>query len=325
MTAGTGDGHGRGSRRRGPVAAVRAATAALLGITLLAGCTTGTDADPGAAGPAPTATPSARPSSAPPGDRPTGSPSPDASTAPSGSPSTSPVPSPSATPSLTPAPSPSGTPTPSATPSPEPTAPAEPAPLRRGDEGDAVRVLQARLVELGYAVAEPDGRFGSATQQAVWALQKAAGISRDGLVGPQTQAALDAGTRPTARTTSGRVIEVDLDRQLVLAVDGGVVTRVINASSGNGESYEAAGRPQRAYTPTGEYTVVREVDGLRESSLELGTLYRPKYFRAGWAVHGSDSVPPWPASHGCVRVANSAMDWIWDTWGAPIGTPVVVY
>ncbi|WP_298460601.1 L,D-transpeptidase family protein [uncultured Cellulomonas sp.] len=197
--------------------------------------------------------------------------------------------------------------------------------LRRGDEGPAVRTVQERLAELGYFITAPDGIFGASTQQAVWAVQKAAGLTRDGLVGPATRAALDAGTRPAARTTTGRVIEIDLDRQLVLAVDGGAVTRAMNASSGNGERYTALGRPQRAYTPTGDYTVVRQIDGMHESTLELGSMYRPKYFRGGWAVHGSSSIPPWPASHGCVRVSNAAMNWIWDTWGAPIGTRVVVY
>jgi lipoprotein-anchoring transpeptidase ErfK/SrfK len=64
---------------------------------------------------------------------------------------------------------------------------------------------------------------------------------------------------------------------------------------------------------------------MHESTLELGSMYRPKYFRGGWAVHGSGSIPPWPASHGCVRVSNAAMDWMWDTWGAPLGTAVHVY
>ena len=185
--------------------------------------------------------------------------------------------------------------------------------------------LQQRLIELGYFLPAADGEFGSGTQQAVWALQKAAGLSRDGLVGPATQAALDAGTRPSPRTTTGRSIEIDLDRQLLLAVDDGVVTRVVNASSGNGETYEALGRQLRATTPTGDYTLVRQIDGMHESSLELGSMYRPKYFHRGWAVHGSGSIPPWPASHGCVRVSNSAMNWIWDTWGAPLGTRVVLY
>jgi len=61
------------------------------------------------------------------------------------------------------------------------------------------------------------------------------------------------------------------------------------------------------------------------SSLELGDMWRPKFFTGGIALHGSASVPAFPASHGCVRVSNGAMNWIWDTWGAPSGTPVVVY
>ncbi|NCT89455.1 murein L,D-transpeptidase [Cellulomonas sp. APG4] len=206
-----------------------------------------------------------------------------------------------------------------------PEEPAEPEPLVYGDEGPEVLALQERLTELGYFLPAADGDFGPATQQAVWALQKAAGLTRDGLVGPNTLAALEAGTRPTPRTTSGRVIEVDLARQLLLAVDDGVVTRVVNASSGNGETYTALGRRQRAVTPTGDWTIVREVDGVRESSLELGSMYRPKYFHKGWAVHGSPSIPPWPASHGCVRVSNAAMNWIWDVWGVPKGTRVLVY
>ncbi|WP_250444990.1 L,D-transpeptidase family protein [Actinotalea sp. C106] len=227
-----------------------------------------------------------------------------------------------AVPGATTEPTTSSAPTPGPTSSPEP--PAEPTALRRGDEGDAVRALQERLIELDYFLPSADGSFGPATEQAVWALQKAAGATRDGLVGPATQDALDAGVRPTPRTASGRVLEVDLERQLVLAVEDGVVTRTFNASSGNGESYQALGRTLRADTPTGDFTVVRQVDAVHESTLGLGSMYRPKYFHGGWAVHGSDEIPPWPASHGCVRMANDAINWIWDVWDAPIGTRVVV-
>jgi lipoprotein-anchoring transpeptidase ErfK/SrfK len=54
-------------------------------------------------------------------------------------------------------------------------------------------------------------------------------------------------------------------------------------------------------------------------------LYRPKYFTGGVAVHGFPDVPPYAASHGCVRVTNAAMDWLWATGRTPIGRPVWVY
>jgi hypothetical protein len=53
----------------------------------------------------------------------------------------------------------------------------------------------------------------------------------------------------------------------------------------------------------------------------LGDLYRPKYFnRQGIAVHGYANVPPYPASHGCVRVSLAAMDWLWRTDQLPAGS-----
>ncbi|MCA5892701.1 L,D-transpeptidase family protein [Isoptericola sp. NEAU-Y5] len=197
--------------------------------------------------------------------------------------------------------------------------------LEYGDSGKRVTALQERLQELGYFLQDADGSFGPATQQAVWALQKAAGQYRDGVVGPKTQDALDRGVRPSAKTSSGKAIEIDIDRQLLMAVEDGKVTRIINASSGNGESYEAKGRTYRASTPRGSYAVYMERNGMHESTLELGSMYRPKYFVGGYAVHGSGSIPPHPASHGCVRVSNAAMNWLWDTWGLPKGTPVILY
>jgi hypothetical protein len=42
-------------------------------------------------------------------------------------------------------------------------------------------------------------------------------------------------------------------------------------------------------------------------------------------VHGYGSIPAEPASHGCVRVTNSAMDLLWSSDVATIGTEVIVY
>jgi lipoprotein-anchoring transpeptidase ErfK/SrfK len=54
-------------------------------------------------------------------------------------------------------------------------------------------------------------------------------------------------------------------------------------------------------------------------------LYRPRYFNAGIAVHGYSSVPSYPASHGCVRVSDAAMDWIWGNNIMAIGSDVWVH
>jgi hypothetical protein len=49
------------------------------------------------------------------------------------------------------------------------------------------------------------------------------------------------------------------------------------------------------------------------------------YFNGGIAVHGSTSVPPHPASHGCCRLTISAMDMILARGLITMGTAVVVY
>lgn len=194
--------------------------------------------------------------------------------------------------------------------------------LSYGDRGAAVERLQTRLKALRYQ-APVTGHFGAETKQAVLALQKVAGLQRDAVVGPNTWRALSNGVVPVARR-GGTHLEIDLTRQVLLVVKDGRVARTFNASSGNGERYYAGGRWYEADTPTGRFSIYRQVNGMHESSLGLGTMWRPKFFTGGIAVHGSSSVPAYPASHGCVRVSNKGIDWIWG-WGAPIGTSVSVY
>ncbi len=76
-------------------------------------------------------------------------------------------------------------------------------------------------------------------------------------------------------------------------------------------------------TPAGRFQITRQIDGVREAP--LGDLYRPKYFSRGIAFHGSPSIPGHPASHGCTRLHDDAVDFIWANGLAPIGTPVWVY
>ncbi len=219
---------------------------------------------------------------------------------------------------------PSGSAPAAPTSSPEPAStPAPDAKLRRGDKGAEVVALQRRLTELGYWNGRADGSFGLLTQQAVYALQKAAGLGRDGVVGPKTRKALQTGVRPKARSDSGRQVEIDRRRQLLLLVDDGEVTQIFNTSTGSGENYEHDGRTYLADTPAGRFRVSRQIDGWRDAP--LGMLWRPKYFNGGIAVHGSHSIPPYPASHGCARLSIPAMNWIWANDKMPTKTRVWVY
>lgn len=196
--------------------------------------------------------------------------------------------------------------------------------LAPGERGDEVAALQARLEELGYWLGTADGSYGQLTRQAVMAFQKAQGLGRDGVAGPATRAALDQASRPVPHDPTGSHLEIDLARQLLMVVQDGQTRWAINTSTGSGEAYAApSGESAVAATPPGTFAINREIDGLREAP--LGTLYRPKYFNGGIAIHGAGQIPAHPASHGCARVTNAAMDLLWSSGVATIGMPVLVH
>jgi len=66
--------------------------------------------------------------------------------------------------------------------------------LARGSQGDAVVQLQNLLRDENFAVAV-DGDFGPGTEVAATRFQSENGLTADGIVGPQTWAALDAAKR----------------------------------------------------------------------------------------------------------------------------------
>src|SRR5271165_3881 len=67
--------------------------------------------------------------------------------------------------------------------------------LARGSKGDAVVQLQNFLRDLNFAVAV-DGDFGPGTEVAVTRFQYEHGPTADGIVGPQTWAAMDSAKQP---------------------------------------------------------------------------------------------------------------------------------
>jgi lipoprotein-anchoring transpeptidase ErfK/SrfK len=195
--------------------------------------------------------------------------------------------------------------------------------LKPGDSGPQVKALQEKLQSLHFWVGSTDGNYGLTTTQAVIAVQKAAGITADGVMGKQTRQALAQGVSVSPESSHGHVIEINKSKQLALVVQDGRIEQIFHTSTGSGQTYTSEGQTSVANTPAGHFTMFRQVNALDKSP--LGELWRPKYFNGGIALHGDGSVPPYPASHGCARISNPAIDWIWANNEAPMGTSVWVY
>jgi Putative peptidoglycan binding domain len=76
-------------------------------------------------------------------------------------------------------------------------------PLRQGVSGPRVYLLQSQLVALGYDAGPLDGLFGSKTRDAVVSFQRDKTLATDGVVGPQTAAALSAACEPVPACPKG--------------------------------------------------------------------------------------------------------------------------
>ena len=176
--------------------------------------------------------------------------------------------------------------------------------LERGDTGEAVAAVQRRLTELKFDPGPADGVFGVGTMYAVQGFQKLNGMAPDGKVGPAVQQALASPKAPQPMIPNGGAdrVEVDLRTQLLYVYKGGALRLISHVSTGNDERYCVQGDcNNRAITPVGAFRFKWRYSGWRES--RLGKLYNPVYFtNSGVAVHGSTSVPTYPASHGCVRI-----------------------
>ena len=179
----------------------------------------------------------------------------------------------------------------------------------------AIKKLQQRLADLSFLPAtDIDGRAGPETSFAVTAFQKWAGLGRDGVAGQATMRALASAARPAPITvgTSGRRIEVLLDRQLALIVQGNRVVLTIPVSTGKGVANA---------TPPGSFQIFRkEVKSWSYPFQEW--LPWASYFNGGIAFHEYPDVPTQAASHGCVRVPQYWSQLLYRF--APIGTAVRV-
>ncbi len=182
--------------------------------------------------------------------------------------------------------------------------------------------LQERLAELGYDVGTPDGKWGARTTYSLMAFQKVEGLIVDGEDGPQTQAALAEASPPGPMLPGGAPtrIEIDVARQVMFHWVGGSLARILPVSTGNNEHYCVDGECSVAVTPGGSFRIGRKAAGLEVAP--LGELWWPMYFNGGIAIHGSPSVPAYPASHGCIRIPMYAAPTFYNE--VPAGTRVHV-
>ncbi|GAA2100175.1 hypothetical protein GCM10009780_49450 [Actinomadura alba] len=201
-------------------------------------------------------------------------------------------------------------------------APAAPTPapvterptIKFGEHNADVKALQERLRKLHYDPGAADGKYGQATQLALFAFQKVNRLKLNGTVGASVWKALDAPRTPAPLVRGGADdrVEIDLSRQLLYVYRDGEIALISHTSSGGGYEFcttdpgATSQRCRHAVTPTGDYQTGRRVEGWDKGP--LGSLYKPVYFNGGIAVHGYPSVPLKPVSHGCVRVPMSTAD-----------------
>ena len=214
----------------------------------------------------------------------------------------------------------------------EPTLPPVTRTLKQGLVGDDVKMLQERLVDLGFDPGPADGIFGTLTTQSVWAFEKLVlKTPRTEATGAITTDSWDLLRDPELaitprRPTNGQAdhTEVYLPEQVLIAFQEDKPALISHISSGeinpDGSPKEycetatydtdAQGRELEepvtkqvcalSKTPGGVFTYDRQVKGKRVSP--LGGMWDPVYFNYGIAVHGAENVPNRPASHGCVRL-----------------------
>ncbi|HUR51719.1 MAG TPA: L,D-transpeptidase family protein [Mycobacteriales bacterium] len=197
-----------------------------------------------------------------------------------------------------------------------------PRTLALGMSGADVLGLEKRLAAQHYVVGTVNGYFDSNLKHAVIAFQKVERLSRTGTWGGTERTRVLHPRGFALRYHDSRLTaEIDITRQVLVLARSGVIQNIVDISSGSEHYYYQDGVRYVAHTPRGVYSVYRKIDGVRVS--KLGSLYRPSYFHQGWAIHGSSSVPTYPASHGCVRLTNYVTDRLYSK--LVIGTRVAVY
>jgi hypothetical protein len=183
--------------------------------------------------------------------------------------------------------------------------------LSTGSSGPYVRGMLTALQRLKFRVPGVGSSFTSKVKDSVMAFQKAYGLSRTYVFNTACWRKIDgAKLLKPRRATPSTHIEVDKGRQILMVVKGGKTAGIICVSTG------ATGN-----TPEGTFHIQQKHPFT--SSGFGGILVRTMGFVGDFAIHGYSPVPPYPASHGCIREPIWACYWVYDN--SFVGETLYVY
>ena len=160
--------------------------------------------------------------------------------------------------------------------------------LHQGQCGDVVVGFKKAMRKMGYIA--NDGRcFGGKTARGVLAYRKVNGMDRGSMragAGLVKAAFAGKGGYEVRHPGAGEHVEAPLSKQVLVFTKGDKPFAIYPISSGKSSTP----------TVTGHFEFIRQEPGYNSHGM-----YYSFYFYGGYAVHGYESVPDYPASHGCLR------------------------
>jgi hypothetical protein len=181
--------------------------------------------------------------------------------------------------------------------------------LSEGESGKVVRIFKKLLDKQGYVPGDGE-RYTDRTGRAVLAFRKVNGMDQATHATSNIfkKLAKGNGAYNLEHPGAGRHVEVNVGKQVLVLAKKGEPDETYSVSTG------------KASTPTvtGKFHFYRRQPGYNSVGM-----YYSVYFHGGYAIHGYNSVPNYPASHGCVREpipdAHHIYNWV------ELGMAIYVY
>jgi hypothetical protein len=170
--------------------------------------------------------------------------------------------------------------------------------LHQGQCGHVVVGFKKAMRKMGY-IANSGRCFGGKTARGVLAYRKVNGMARSSRagVGLVKRVFEGKGEYHVVHPAAGEHLEASLSKQVLVFAKGDEPFAVYPISSGKSSTP----------TVTGHFTFIRQEPGYNSHGM-----YYSFYFYGGYAVHGYESVPDYPASHGCIRTFIADQPEIYD-------------